>query len=37
MLSEYGKEEPALAARERYLEEHGSLVIRDKALQTLHG
>ena len=37
MLSEYGKEEPALSGGERYLEEHGSLVIRDKALQTLHG
>ena len=37
MLSEYGKEERAQAAGERYLEEHGALVIRDKALQTLHG
>lgn len=37
MLSEYGKEERSHAAGERYLEEHGSIVIRDNALQTLHG
>ena len=37
MLSEYGREERSVAAGERYLEEHGLIVIRDNALQTLHG
>ena len=35
MLSEYGKEELPHAAGEQFLDEHGTLVIRDKALQTL--
>ncbi|MBQ6733730.1 MAG: adaptor protein MecA [Lachnospiraceae bacterium] len=35
MLSEYGQEEPFSTASEQFLEEHNSVLIRDKALQIL--
>ena len=37
MLSEYGKEVHTAAASEQVLEEHDSVIIRDRALQTLAG